>query len=97
MPYIRVAIDKFHPGAADEVINRVRPGLLPILARQPGFVAYEVVKLSDDSAIFINTWQTMEQAEAAAQSAAGWVRENVASLIESVETYIGELAVTLRP
>jgi hypothetical protein len=58
MPYVRVAVDRFHPGAADEVINRVKQGLVPILERQPGFVAYEVVKAGEDSAIFINTWET---------------------------------------
>jgi hypothetical protein len=64
------------------------------LERQPGFVAYEVVKTGEDSAIFINTWETQEQAEAAVQSAAQWVRDNVAARILSVETYVGEIVIS---
>lgn len=96
MPYVRVAVDRFHLDAADEVLNRVKEGLLPILECQPGFVAYEVVRSGADSAIFINTWETQEQAEAAVQSAAQWVRDNVPSKILSVETYVGELALSHR-
>jgi quinol monooxygenase YgiN len=96
MPYVRVAVDRFHPGAVDDVLNRVREGLVPVLERQPGFVAYEVVKTGEDSAIFINTWKTQEQAEAAVQSAAQWVRDNVATRILSVETYVGELTLSYR-
>jgi quinol monooxygenase YgiN len=96
MPYVRIAIDDFQPGAADEVLNRVNEGLVPILKRQPGFLAYDVVRTGDDSAIFINTWETRTQAEAAVQSAAQWVHDNVASRILSVETCVGELALSHR-
>ena len=49
MPYVRVAVDRFHPGAADEVLNRVKEGLVPILERQPGFVAYEGLRIRAQS------------------------------------------------
>jgi hypothetical protein len=96
MPYVRVAVDRFHLGAADEVLDRVKHGLVPILECQPGFVAYEVVKTGEDLAIFINTWETQEQAEAAVQSAAQWVKDNVANKVVAVDTYVGELALSHR-
>src|SRR5262245_60393417 len=96
MPYVRVALDRFQPDAGDEVLTRVRRGLLPLLRRQPGFVAYEVIKTGEDSAIFVHTCDSKEQAEAAVQTAATWVREQIADLIVSVDTHVGELAITSR-
>src|SRR4051812_11345664 len=96
MLYVRVALDKFQPNAADEILTRVRQGLLPLLRRQPGFVAYEVIKTGEDSAIFIHTCESKEQAEAAVQTAAMWVRDQIANLIVSVDTHVGELAIASR-
>jgi quinol monooxygenase YgiN len=96
MPYTRVALDRFQPGAGDQVLARVQHGLLPLLRQQPGFVAYEVVRTGEDSAIFIHTSETQQQAEASVQTATAWVRENLAGLIAAVETHVGELVVTSR-
>jgi hypothetical protein len=97
MAYVRVAVDTLVPGKADELVARIGDGLLPLLRRQPGFVAYEVVVTNEGTAVFIHTCDTQAQAEAAMQNVASWVRENVASLIVSVDKHlVGELAVTSR-
>jgi hypothetical protein len=61
----RVAIDRFQAGAADEVLRKVKEGRVPLLAQLPGFLAYEVVKTGEDSAVFIHTCETKEQADVA--------------------------------
>ncbi len=97
MAYVRVALDTLQPGRAEELLSRIREGLLPLLRQQPGFVAYEVIRTSADTAVFIHTCATQAQAEAAMQNVAAWVRENVAGVIKSVDTHlVGELAVTSR-
>ena len=97
MAYVRVAVDTLQPGKADELVLRIRNGLLPLLREQAGFVAYEVVMTGEDTAVFIHTCDTQAQAEAAMQNVASWVRENVAGLIVSVDKHlVGELAVTSR-
>jgi hypothetical protein len=97
MAYVRVALDTLQPGKAEELLARIREGLLPMLRQQPGFIAYEVIRTSEDTAAFIHTCDTQAQAEAAKQNVAVWVRENVAGLIKSVDTHlVGELAVTSR-
>jgi heme-degrading monooxygenase HmoA len=96
MPFVRIAVDTFQPGTTDEVLSRVKQAWVDLFEHQPGFLAYEVVKTGENSAIFINTWETREQAEAAAQSAASWVKDNVAGMVVAADTYVGELAVSSR-
>jgi hypothetical protein len=49
------------------------------------------VKTSADSLISISAWQSAQQADAASQTAAQWVRENVADAFLSVENHVGDL------
>ena len=88
----RVAVYKFKPGAADQVIAKARSGFLPLLQGQPGFVRYAVVKTGDDSGISYSGWRSKEQADAAVASAASWVKQNLADLVVSVENHVGEMA-----
>jgi heme-degrading monooxygenase HmoA len=92
MQHVRVAIYQFKPGKADEAIRRAEAGAFPMYRGQPGFVGYGLIKTGEDSGISLSVWQTREQAEAAIQLAASWVRENVAELIESVQNHVGDLA-----
>jgi heme-degrading monooxygenase HmoA len=92
MQHTRVAVYKFKPGSADEVIAKAEAGLLPIYRAQPGFVAYGVVKTGDDSGISISVWQTGDQAQAAVQTAGTWVAANIAALVESVQNHVGDLS-----
>jgi heme-degrading monooxygenase HmoA len=94
MHYIRIALYTFEPDTVDEVIQRAEAGMLPILHRQPGFVAYSVIKTGETSALSLSIWESREQAEAAIQVAASWVRQNIAGMVETVQNYIGEAAFT---
>jgi hypothetical protein len=97
MAYVRVALDTIQPGKADELISRIREGLLPLLQAEPGVVAYDVLWTGENGAMFIHTCETRAQAEAAVQNVAAWVRENVASLIVAVDVQVvGEVVVTSR-
>jgi len=75
MQHVRVAIYQFKPGKADEAIRRAEAGAFPMYRGQPGFVGYGLIKTGEDSGISLSVWQTREQAEAAIQLAASWVRE----------------------
>jgi heme-degrading monooxygenase HmoA len=87
----RVAVYRFKPGAADQVIAKARSGFLPLLQGQPGFVRYVIVKTGDDSGVSYSGWRSKEQAEAAVASAAGWVKQELADLVVSVENHVGEM------
>jgi hypothetical protein len=60
--YRVVLIFKLQPGTADEEINRSRAeGSFPAkLARQPGFVSMDLVKISDDKTMAVQGWASAE-------------------------------------
>lgn len=96
MAHVRVAVYKIKPGAADEILRGAQSGMLPIFRQQPGFIAYEGVVTGNEEVVSISTWESAEQAQAAVQVAAGWVKENLAGLVVSVENHVGELGFTSR-
>ncbi len=96
MAHVRVAVYKFKPGTMDEVIRRAQSGMLPTFRQQPGFVAYEVIQTGDDEGVSISTWESAEQAQAAIQTAAGWVQENLAEFVVSVDNHVGEVRFSSR-
>ena len=91
MAHVRVAVYRIKAGSADEIVRRARDGMLPIFRQQPGFVAYEGVVTGDEEVVSISTWESAEQAQAAVKMAAGWVGENLADMIVSVDNHVGEL------
>ena len=96
MAHIRVAVYTFKPGTVDEVIKRAEAGMLPLFRGQPGFIAYDVAKTGDDRGVSVSTWESAEQAQAAIQVAAGWVKENLADSVVAVENHVGELGFSSR-
>ncbi len=93
MQHFRIGVYKVRPGSQDEIVQRARDEMLPTFQAQPGFVQYSLVQAGDDRIVSITTWQTAEQAEQAASTAAAWVRDNIAQYVTSVENYTGELKV----
>jgi hypothetical protein len=83
MPYGRCVIYSF-TGDEQEVIEKSRVGVLPILKQQPGFIAYGVI-VQDGKIFSMSAWETESDARAADGAARDWVAENVdAQVISSV-------------
>ncbi len=96
MHYARIVVHTMHPAMADEAITQVRADQLPLLQRQPGFVAYEIVDAGDSRLISISTWESREYAEASAPITGAWVRENVRAKIAASTQYGGDVAISSR-
>ena len=96
MAHVRLAVYQTRPGTVDEILRRAQSGMLPIFRQQPGFVAYEGVKTGDAEVVSISTWESAEQAQAAVQTAAGWVKENIGDMVVSVDNHVGELGFSSR-
>lgn len=92
MQHVRIALYTVKPGTVDDTITKAQGGMLPIFRAQPGFIGYGLVKTGDDSLISISAWQSAQQADAANQTAAQWVKDNVAAVFVSVENHVGDLA-----
>ena len=98
--HVRMAIYSITQGTYDELIERAREGMAPILRDSPGFIFYSTTDVGGGRFVSTSTWQTREQAEAATEKAAQWVSENLADSVSLEENLIGEmttLAATERP
>ena len=93
MPYARAAIVRLKESSdLDEVIHRVQDRLA-LLRREPGFVSYTAIQTRADEVIAITLWESREQAEAGAHMSEQWNRQNVASMLESTEAFLGAVLI----
>jgi ketosteroid isomerase-like protein len=79
------------PGQTAETVRRVKEGLLPILITQPGFASYTAVDAGNELAVSVSLYESRAAAEAANQSAASWVKSNLADLVGPGEVMVGEV------
>src|SRR5947209_14624557 len=89
--HMRMAIYRITQGTYPELMERAREGMAPILRESPGFVFYSTTDVGGDRFVSVSTWQTREQAQAAAEKAAGWVSGNLADSVSLEENLIGEM------
>lgn len=92
MQCARVAIYRVASGDVDEAIQRAQQGMLPTFQKQPGFVGYGLIKTTDGAKVIsISFWQSSEQADAATQVAAQWVRANLANMLQLEQNFTGDV------
>lgn len=89
--HIRMGIYAITSGTYDELIDRARQGLAPILRDSPGFVFYSTTDVGGGRFVSVSTWQTREQAEAATARTAEWVSDNMSESVTLEENLIGEM------
>ena len=96
MPHGRCVIYSI-TGDEQDIIDRSRAGILPIMKRQPGFIAYGVI-VQDGKIFSMSAWDTDGDAKAADEAAKEWVAENIdAQLVTSVVGDYAWLEFTDRP
>ncbi len=67
---------------------------MPIVSEAPGFIAYYVLDAGDGVVASINIFEDQAGAEESNRRAAGWVKENVASMLPTPpEITAGEVTV----
>lgn len=89
--HMRMAIYRITQGSYEELMEKAREGMAPILRDSPGFVFYSTTDVGGGRFVSVSTWQSREQAEAAADKAAQWVSENLADSVSLEENLIGEM------
>ncbi len=98
--HARIAYYRIHkPGGAAEVVHRAEAegGMLDLFRSSPGFVRYELVAADDGGLFSISYWDSWQQAEAATNAAADWVRETIADLVTLEESHVGEIVLPSVP
>ena len=89
--HVRMGIYSITQGTYEELMDQARQGLAPILRDSPGFIFYSVTDVGDGRLVSVSTWESREQAEAAAAKSAEWVSENMADSLSLQENLIGEM------
>jgi heme-degrading monooxygenase HmoA len=89
--HVRMAIYSIKQGTYQELMERAREGMAPILRESPGFVFYSTTDVGGGRFVSVSTWESREQAEAATEKAAQWVSENLADSVSLEENLIGEM------
>ena len=92
MRSIRLSTYDLTNGTFDELTTLVEKGMLPAFAREPGFVNYGIADTGNRKVMAISVWETREQAQHSAATAATWVKENIADRVRLATTAIGDLA-----
>jgi hypothetical protein len=94
-PDMFASIRRYRTKDIAELTRRVNEGFLPLIEQSPGFVAYYVVDGGDGWAASISLFETRGGAEQSTLLAAGWVRENLAELVDGApEITQGEVLVS---
>ena len=91
MNHFRVAIYDVTSGTAAEAGEIARGGMLPLYKSMPGYVRYEVGELDNGGIVSFSVWETTDEAQAAVDAAASWVKDNLASRIKLRENHVGDL------
>jgi len=89
--HARVGFYKVKPGTLDDTVTKARAELLPQMREQEGLKRYVVVVTGPESFVSLSAWDTREQAEQAAETLSGWVKENIGQTVVSTENHIGEV------
>jgi hypothetical protein len=92
MRYTRLSTYDLVKGDFNELTGIAEKGILPMFAKEPGFVNYGLVDIGDHKVVSISIWETPDAAQRSSTMAATWVSENIADRVRLVTTYIGGLA-----
>jgi len=86
---------RLNAGSMDALLHEVDVGFAEMIQEKDGFVAYEVLDCGDGMVTTISTFADRDAAEATTETAAAWIRENLADYdMERLAVETGELAVS---
>lgn len=77
--------------------REIEANFLPILRRQPGFVAYYAIEGADGAVTTVSVFSTAAMAEESDALAADWLASRAGSLLAPAEVAAGRLAVAAPP
>lgn len=92
MRYTRISTYDLTKGSFEELTGLVEKGILPMFAKEQGFVNYGLVDVGHNKVLALSIWETRDEAQKSATEAATWVQQNIADRVRLVTTDIGALA-----
>jgi hypothetical protein len=79
----------------DEVINRVKSGLLPLLEKTPGFVGYYTLGPHDGKVTSFTVCENQVAIDQVNRTALDWVKHTLPNDLSEPEVIAGELTISL--
>lgn len=76
------SIRRYVTSDAAAVTSRVRAEFVPLIAAQPGFIAYQLIDAGQGEMLSVSTFTSSEQAEASNELAQRWVRANTVAYVD---------------
>ncbi|MCE0765862.1 hypothetical protein LWC35_23565 [Pseudonocardia kujensis] len=76
-------------GDEQEMIEKAKAGVLPLMQAQPGYLAYGVMT-QEGRIISMSAWASQAEAEAADVVARQWAKDNIDATV--LERFVGEYA-----
>ena len=74
------------PAYAQQSLERNRQTLVPLLSKQPGFVAYYTIEGEDGTVVSIGVYDSKEEAERSNEIAAEWTSQNSSQFVRKAPT-----------
>lgn len=86
--YERVVIYT-HSEDKDELEQKARAGVIPIVTKTPGYISYAVM-FPDDKVVSVSQWESEAHAKEADTALMEWVEANTTMKVE--QRFMGDLA-----
>ncbi len=86
---------RIRSGSVEEIVARVKTGLVPLLEKTPGFVAYYIVDASDTKATSFTVADNRASIDEINRVALEWVQRNLPNQLSDPEVIAGNLPVAL--
>ena len=95
--YISMMRTIIAPNSASEISKRIQEGFVPMMSKEPGFLAYYLLSAPDNELTAISIFQEQAAAEASNEKALQWIKQNIASLVHSsIQFTVGQALVHKR-
>ncbi len=92
--YISMMRTIIAPNSASEIAKRVQEGFVPMMSKEPGFLAYYLLSAPDNELTAISIFQEQAAAEGSNEKALQWMKQNIASLVHSsIQFTVGQALV----
>jgi hypothetical protein len=78
----------------DAFITLQRDAFVPLLLRQPGFLAFEIVRTGEDTGVATLWWSSEEARLSASPALTPWVEEHLTPFFTAIDNPAGPVALS---
>ncbi|MDB5077817.1 MAG: hypothetical protein JWO42_3996 [Chloroflexi bacterium] len=96
MPYASINVFTLNAGEMSNFITLQREAFLPLLSRQRGFVAFELVQTGPDTGVATLWWESEDARKSATPALSAWVEQHLDPLFAKLDNPAGPVVLSTR-